>query len=427
MRVIAFFLEPEDSCRRPAPVRHAIAAPLITLLSLGSLGPPALAASAPAGKAPASSAADRVVHDLCGKTVALLGESPVHGFGRTLEFKVEVAQRLIAECRYNAFFIESGIYDFLNIQKKLRSGAQITQPMVATAIGGLWASREVEPLIPFLLEKAQSGAVVLGGLDDQIARGTYAQQDMPSDLVETLQGDAKARCLSILQKHTSWQYSNDAPYSPRDKTLILGCLDEIETSLSTSTPTVSEFRDDDLAMIASLKRSFARDFSEAAPNGVDPNVQGANARDQSMYLNFRWLVSRLPARSKVIVWAATTHVAKDLSGVPGQDRRVPLGSYIRRTFADHAFALGFSASSGSYGMARQPVRQLSVAPPLSLEGQAFANDKSDTRYFKLKQLRKLGAVPARPTGTEFKTERWDDVLDGLVVFREEHPPDFLAQ
>ena len=38
-----------------------------------------------------------------------------------------------------------------------------------------------------------------------------------------------------------------------------------------------------------------------------------------MYLNFRWLMARLPAQSKVIVWAATTHVAKELSGVGGAE------------------------------------------------------------------------------------------------------------
>ena len=32
--------------------------------------------------------ADRVVRDVCGKSIAMLGESPLHGFGNTLEFKV---------------------------------------------------------------------------------------------------------------------------------------------------------------------------------------------------------------------------------------------------------------------------------------------------------------------------------------------------
>src|SRR5215471_16793304 len=114
---------------------------------------------------------DRVVRDLCGKDVAMLGESPLHGFGKTLEFKVEVVRRLVDECHFNAFFIESGIYDFLNIQRRLKSGQEVTEAMVAAAIGGLWATREVEPLIPFLLKKARAGSVVLGGPDDQLGRG----------------------------------------------------------------------------------------------------------------------------------------------------------------------------------------------------------------------------------------------------------------
>ena len=80
---------------------------------------------------------DRVVRDLCGKSVAMLGESPLHGFGKTLEFKVELVRRLVDECHFNAFFIESGIYDFLNIQRRLKSGQEVTEPMVAAAIGGL--------------------------------------------------------------------------------------------------------------------------------------------------------------------------------------------------------------------------------------------------------------------------------------------------
>ena len=349
----------------------------------------------------------------------------MHGFGRTLEFKVEVARRLVDECHYNAFFIESGAYDFLNIQKELKAGRTVTQPMIAAAIGGLWANREVEPLIPFLLEKAQTGALVLGGLDHQLGRGTYAQRQMPADLVEYLQGDDKVRCLAILQRHTLWQYSNEAPYGPKDKALILGCLDKIEPNLSL--PTNGAAREYYSAMIENLKRNFARDFKEDAHAGVDLDTQSFNDRDQSMYMNFRWLMSRLPAHSKVIVWTATTHAAKSLSGVPGREMFVPLGSYIRREFKSEAFVLGISAYSGTYAMARQPVRPLAAAPANSLEARAFANGDLDTRYFNPSEIRKLGSIPARPVGPDFKTAKWDDVLDGLVVFREEHPPHFSSQ
>ena len=368
------------------------------------------------------SAIDAAVHDLCGERVALLGESPVHGLGRTLEFKVTLVRRLVEECHYDAFFIESGTYDFLNIQRKLKSGGQITQPMLVAAIGGLWAAREVEPMIPFLMKKANAGALFLGGLDDQLQRGTYAQHEMPADLVHYLQGDVKQGCLHTLERHTLWQYTNDSPYSPKDKALILGCVDQIEAAASTSRSADTTY---DLAMLRSLRHSLAGDFAPDIP-GADPRIQGFNDRDRSMYQNFQWLMSRLPARSKVIVWTATNHAAKDLSGIPGQERIVSLGSYIHRAFTTRAFALGFSAYSGTYVVisARQSVRQWSVAPTTSLEGQAFATGSSDTRYLNSAQLRKAGPIAARPTSAEFKTAKWDEVLDGVVIFREERPPNF---
>jgi erythromycin esterase-like protein len=396
---------------------------LVVIAACACLGEPfAFGAGPAAGKTPQISDADVVVHELCGKRIALLGESPSHGYGRTMQFKAELVRRLIDECRYNAFFIESGIYDFLNLRKKLKSGQEVTEPMIAAAIGGLWAAREVEPLIPFLLENARAGKVVLGGLDDQLGRGTYAQRAMSSDLVEYLHGDSKAQCLAILRKHTLWQYDTKSPYSPKDKALIVGCLDSVQTAVSKAQSGAAPFREYDLAMVESLKRSFARDFPQDGRPGVDPAIQNSNARDESMYLNFRWLMSRLPAHSKVIVWGATTHMAKDLSRVPGLERSVSMGSFIHREFKTQSFALGFSAYSGSYGIVRQSVRQLSAAPGNSLEGRAFANHNSDTCYFSSSQIRKLGPVPARPLGSAFQTARWDEVLDGILLFREERPP-----
>lgn len=370
--------------------------------------------------------ADRVVQELCGKSVALLGESPLHGFAKTLEFKVALVPRLMDECHYNAFFIESGIYDFLNIEKRLKSGQEVGEPMLAAAIGGLWATREVQPLIPFLLDRAKAGRVVLGGLDDQVQRGGYAQLEMSADLVGYLQGEEKARCLAILQKNALWQYTEDSPYSPKDKALIQGCLDNIENSLTNAPASAAPWREYYTAMVEARKKSLAWDFRQL-PKGVDENILTSNERDQWMYLNFQWLVSRLPAHSKVIVWAANTHVAKDLSGVPGKEELVPFGSYVRHEFKSRAFALGFSAYSGSYAMTGQPVRPLSLAPGDSLEARTFAGRQSDTAYLSSKDLRKLGSIPARLAGSTFNTARWSSVLDGLIIFREDRPPDFLPR
>src|ERR1035441_5573710 len=175
---------------------------------------------------------DPVMHGLCDKSVALLGESPVHGFGKTLEFKVELVRRLVDECHYNALFVESGTYDYINIQQKLKSGQDVTDSMISAAIGGLWANKEVQSLIPFLRERVKSGRLTLGGLDDQIGAGTYASHQMASNLVQYLQGDDRSRCLAVLQRHMLEQYTGDDPYGPADKAKIVGCLDEIEARIS---------------------------------------------------------------------------------------------------------------------------------------------------------------------------------------------------
>src|SRR5260370_23126874 len=298
--------------------------------------------------------------------------------------------------------------------------------MIATAIGGICANKEVQPRMRFLREKLKAGTVTLGGLDDQLGRGTYAQREMPSDLVQYLQGDERSRCLVALQKHMLWQYTDDAPYGPQDRAKMVGCLDRIEARLSQQGESKAPWADEDMAMTDSLKRNFARDFPEELAKSADPDVEW-NERDRSMYLNFRWLLSRLPSHSKVMVWAATVHTAKGLIGVSGFEGKVPLGSSIRRDFKGRAFTLGFSAYSGSYAFVGQPVRQLSAAPDTSLEWRSFANRDFDTVYISLKQLRKFGSVAARPLGTSFKTARWDDVLDGLVVFREERAPEYLSR
>lgn len=367
-----------------------------------------------------------IVHALCGKRVALLGESPIHGFGETLEFKAKLVRQLVEQCHYNALFIESGIYDYINLEKKLKSGQDVTDTMISTAIGGLWANREVQSLVPFLREKMLAGSLALGGLDDQIGRGSYASREMSADLVEPLQGGERARCRTVLEKHLLWQYPKDAPYGPTDRANVLGCLDEAEERLSQPEERNQLWAEADKVMVDSLKRALARDFTEDDPPKPDQELRWVNDRERSMYLNFKWLYSRLPKHSKIIVWAATVHVAKELNSVNGFEGRVPLGSFIRQDFGDQAFSLGFSAYSGDYEFLRPPVRQLSTAPASSLEGRVFADDNSDAVFLSRRQLRRYGSMSARPLGTSFTTAQWDQVVDGLIVFRKERAPAWLT-
>jgi erythromycin esterase-like protein len=170
----------------PRPIQTLIQLAFVlvpAIVSAANLCSQTLAASSRAN----SLAADLAVRALCGKHVALLGEPPFHGFGKTLEFKAQLVRRLVDECHYNALFVESGLYDYIHIERELRSGRKVPESMISAAIGGLWANKEVQDLVPFLTEKVNNGALKLGGLDDQIGAGSYASREMSSDLVQSLQ------------------------------------------------------------------------------------------------------------------------------------------------------------------------------------------------------------------------------------------------
>ena len=329
----------------------------VSALAIAEQAGPPITSSAVQPDAQVGAIAKEVVRDLCGRQVVLLGESPTHGFGKTMKFKAELIRELVDGCHFNAVFFETGIYDFLNIQTQIKSRGKVAGDAVAAAIGGLWANRDVEPLVPYLLDKVRGGQLVIGGIDDQINRGTWAQHQMPADLVQYLAGDEKARCLGILHRHMLWQYRDDAPYAPKDKALIVGCLDDIETSIGQGPAADVPSREAHLAMVASLKREFARDFTQDLP-GVDSDTRLFNARDGSMYQNFRWLVSR-----------SCQPEARSSSGL--RPRTPP------KIRAECQALRASSHSANSCGMTMGPARSLSSFPRLqaAMPGRAspFSN------------------------------------------------------
>ncbi len=395
------------------------------LLLLASIA----AASSP-GRAQAADPAalidtDSAVRALCGERVALLGEPPIHGFGNTLAFKAQLVRRLVQQCHYNAVFFESGLYDFLHIDQERRSGHDVPTSMISNAIGGLWANKEVQSLVPFLRDEVNAGRLTLAGLDDQIGAGSYASRQMSSDLVQSLAGEEQSRCLAILERHMLWRYTQDAPYRISDKERIVGCLDEIKTQLS-RTQQQTQSSQQSRAMVESLERNFTRNFTEDDFTNKDQEIRWFNDRDRSMYVNFEWLLHRLPPRSKIIVWAATVHTAKDLSGVAGFEQKIPLRSYIHKAWNHQAFSLAFSAYSGEYAFTHQPVRPLGTTPLSSLEAQGFTQNGSSTVYLSSGQLQGYGSVQARPLSLDFKTAHWDRVVDGLILVRVERAPDWIS-
>lgn len=367
---------------------------------------------------------DAPLHAMCEKQIVLLGESPTHAFGEALQYKAELVQRLVKECHFQAVFFESGFYDYVHLERMLRAGQDVPRAAISAAIGGLWANQEVQALVPFLQQKVQAGTLVLGGLDDQVGAGTYASRAMADDLILPLHGAEKARCLGVLHRYFSWQYTQDSPYSPAAKDEVVACLNTIQAALP-FVKASSSFLEESNAMINSLQRNLSRNFTEDDFTQPDQERRWMQDRDHSMYLNYMWLQHRLPAHAKIIVWAATVHTAKSLHGVQGVTDRVTLGSYLYQEKKGKVFSLGFSAFAGTYAFTHQPVRDLTRAPSASVEAWAVRLC-DDACYLSSKQLHQRHRALGRLLGTDFQVASWDTVVDGLVVFRQEHAPAWIS-
>ena len=354
---------------------------------------------------------------VCKTRVAMLGEIATHGDGHTLAFKVALVRRLVDQCGFDTVLFEANQEEFIHLNRRLRSGDAVTSNDLLTAVGGIWKFyREFEPLAPFLLTRAKAGKVVLGGLDDQLGQvgQDYANTGMVTELTNLLSEPNRQACDAALHKRIYSAYPESAPYSEVDRSQIDQCLAAIQAASRADSATTAPTRQEQEEMISATRRWISRDFQ--------PEGESMANRDRSMFETFEWQQSRLRKRHKVVVWAATVHIAKQGSPIWGDHAGTNFGSLIHRKYGSHARSLGFSAAAGSFGRSKGNVRTLPVPPSDSVEAQALQGTAASAVYVGSKQLAAMGVRPGAFFVHSYETLAWSTFLDGVVVFQTERPP-----
>lgn len=388
----------------------------VVLLLLASLSPAAATSSGPALSPPPqpdSVVLAQAVHDICPRRVAMLGES-THGDGATVAFKVALVRRLVEQCHFNAVFFEANHYDFLEFDRRLKAGEPTSPAMVSAAVGGLWKfDREFAPLVPYLYDHARAGRLALGGIDNQLgaAGAFYANDTMPEELTGWLVPARRAACRETLHKQIYYGFPH---YGAAENAEVSRCLSDITAALGK-------------AEMPAGRRAIYREMLAAMTRFVGYVLADQpgyiRGRDASMYAAFDWLAHRLPSNSKIIVWAATVHVAHDASADPDFGGGGNFGSFVYKAYGRQSFALGTTALSGSYRYSRQePARPLPPPAADSLEHKALADTTADAAYLGAAKLGTIGTSPGRLFGADPVTANWHRVLDGVIVLREQRPP-----
>lgn len=365
----------------------------------------------PLAATPPADAMSGAIRGLCASDVALLGEGANHADGRSLAFKAALVRRLVDECGFDAVVFEAGSYDFLEMDRRLRRGEPVTRDMVSSAVGGLWnRNEEIQPLITWMHDSLVAGRLRLGGMDDQLgsAGAFYSISEMPAELSGLLGGERDEACRGLFRQQIYGQLGPSA----EEQAPLRTCLVDIQTVVQAMPDSAD--RDAHLQNLENIGRFVSR-------QGMDTTAY-IEGRSHSMWRNYQWWrAERFPQGSRVIVWGATVHLSRSARAHPRFATVANFGSYIDRTYGDRASFLGFSAASGTY-MEGDQVRERAPAALGSLEAAALGDTALDLTYLDHASLRRLGALPGTVFSREPVVARWSDVVDGVVVFREERAP-----
>lgn len=345
---------------------------------------------------------DGVVNAVCQKQIVLLGELPTHGEANTFDAKARIADRLIAQCGFAAILFEAPIYDFIGLERA--AGTRTATPeQLDNAIGRFWWTRELTPWRRALFEAATQQRVVVGGLDDQVSiTSHYAKAALPRLIAAASSASTATECQQTVSRHVDWTYNTTNPFDEPEQLRLQQCARNAADAAATN-------RALDAADRVMLE-SFAR-YADRQRGGA------TSGRDESMYRNLVWYLERLPANSRVVVWTATVHAARQR----GSLSEVPLGARLVERWGDRVSSVGFTAYAGYTSRAARPASPISDAPAGSLE--AMATSESAWALLVSGKLRALGRVSSRLLG-KFVTETWSDYFDAVVVIRQEAAPTF---
>jgi len=188
-----------------------------------------------------------------------------------------------------------------------------------------------------------------------------------------------------------------------DRAEIATCLSDIRRFYAED-KSKDRTNDEWFEMIDATQRWISRDSSSEAEQIV--------ARDKSMFRNFQWLRQQQPKRHKVILWAATVHIAKQGDPTWADQTGTNFGSFVHREYGAGAFSRGFSALTGTYRQGHF-VHDQPPAPSDPLESQALGKSGLDAVYVGPAQLEAMGTLPGAIFRHSYQILQWSDFVDGV--------------
>jgi erythromycin esterase-like protein len=159
-----------------------------------------------------------------------------------------------------------------------------------------------------------------------------------------------------------------------------------------------------------------------------------NLRDEWMGKNLIWLAEERFKDEKIVVWAATRHIAHEMKSIRRrgksqyQDTKC-MGEYVHEHFGDKSYTVGFAAHGGRGGRWFQAKWDLPPPDARSIEHTLLRYGKPllfvDFRAKKDNPFNKPLKLSVLAYVRDY-TARWAEVIDGLFYIEEMVPAAYMG-
>jgi len=381
--------------------------------------------------------------------IVMLGEQ-THGDGTTFSAKIRLVKFLHQEMGFDVVAFESGLYDCHRVWLDILNGED-PKNAARKGIFRIWSNcRDMRPLFDYIGDALYGyglNTLEIAGFDCQFSGIKYRIGDTlygnnsTTYLVDDLENFLNQNNAQILN-HDDWpplkeilqifaeEWTGRNPdaqngYVPEknNQAIFFNMLKAIQEEVGT-------FR----TPLHPLLQSSA--FWQQVLKSIQENAKSKwyskpedyiNLRDAQMADNLLWLYRNVYKDRKMIVWASTYHIQRNINEItdyygcyPGW---IPMGEIVWQTLGDEIYSIGFTGYQGTF----RDIRSFRIkrVPPSSKGSLEYFMNEAEFNFgiIEFRHLTDDGAwlknpLLSRPLSNVEMKANWTRVLDAMFFIRD---------